>query len=176
MMPNQDYFISIMKTLGISRSDTVVTYDYGNGLHAHRTAFMFQAMGHPSVRVLDGSFAKWIKEGREVESSEVEDSEFDYAYSGTYITDYEGIRSLSKRGAQIVDARSSEDFAKGNIPSAVNIPAANFLSEDGTMKSSEELKAIFADANVDLSLPTTYSCGRGLMATAARAAALKAGA
>ena len=44
------------------------------------------------------------------------------------------------------------------------------------MKSSDEIKAIFADANIDLNLPTTYSCGGGIQATAARAAALKAGA
>ena len=77
-----------MRTLDISRSDMVVIYDCTQGLHSHRAAFMFQAMGHPNVKVLDGSFAKWTSEGREVETTEVEDSEYDYAYSGTYIVNY----------------------------------------------------------------------------------------
>ena len=43
-----------MKTLNVSKAHTVVVYETGGGWFANRAAFMFRAMGHPNVRVLDG--------------------------------------------------------------------------------------------------------------------------
>ena len=54
MMPSQEWFIKIMKTLNVSKAHTVVVYETGGGWFANRAAFMFRAMGHPNVRVLDG--------------------------------------------------------------------------------------------------------------------------
>ena len=67
MMPSQAHFISLMKALDIRKSHTVVVYETGQGWWASRAAFVFRSMGHPNVRVLDGQFAKWTKEGKPCE-------------------------------------------------------------------------------------------------------------
>ena len=54
---------------------------------------MFRAMGHPSVKVLDGQFAKWTKEGKptEKDSLPAEEADFAYAYNGEEVLGYEEI-------------------------------------------------------------------------------------
>ena len=81
MMPNKRHFIHMMKALGIRKSQTVVIYETGKGWFAARAAFMLKAYGHPSVYLLDGNFAKWIKEGRATDSDDIDDTfAEDFAY------------------------------------------------------------------------------------------------
>ena len=65
--------------MDIRKSKTVVVYETGQGWFASRAAFMLKTFGHPNVFILDGQFAKWQKEGREVESDSGDfDADFDY--------------------------------------------------------------------------------------------------
>jgi thiosulfate/3-mercaptopyruvate sulfurtransferase len=71
MMPNENQFIDAMKRLNVKMTDHVVCYDTGAmQFFGYRAAWMFQAMGHPNVCVLDGGFPKWTKEGRAVEATD----------------------------------------------------------------------------------------------------------
>ena len=168
-----------MKALDIRKSHTVVVYETGQGWWASRAAFVFRSMGHPNVRVLDGQFAKWTKEGKpcEVDTQIAQDSDFAYVYDGTDVMNYDDIVKVrDDHSAQILDSRPAGGFSAGNIPGSVNVPTPTLYGEDGCLKSAEELKAIFEGASVDLSKPVVFSCGGGVMATVARAAAYKAGA
>ena len=81
MMPSEEEFINGMKRLNIKLTDTVICYDGGPmNLFGFRAAWMFNTMGHPSVYVLDGGFAAWVKEGKEVESSDASASAGNFAY------------------------------------------------------------------------------------------------
>ena len=175
-MPSQDYFIQVMKAMDIRKSHTVVVYDCGQGWFANRAAFMFRSMGHPNVKVLDGQFAKWTKEDRACEGDDVAAGDFDYTYNGENLKYYDDICKLIESKGTIVDTRPAPGFAGGSIPGSKNIPIGNFFAEDGTLKSADDLKKVFADNSVDLTQPVSYSCGGGIMATVGRAAALKAGA
>lgn len=178
MMPSQAYFIQIMKALDIRKSHTVVVYETGQGWFANRAAFMFRAMGHPNVKILDGQFAKWTKEGKEVVASDAAANDFEYTYNGENVHNYEDIEKIVKEGNKtpIIDTRPAPGFAGGNIPGSANLPISNYFAEDGTLKSADDLKAVFADAKIDLTQPVVHTCGGGIMATVGRAAALKAGA
>ena len=68
MMPKREHFVAMMKALDIRKSMTVVVYDTGSGWFAARAAFMIRTFGHSDVRILDGNFAKWQREGRTVQS------------------------------------------------------------------------------------------------------------
>ena len=71
MMPDEKYFIDKMKVLGVKLTDKVVCYDTGAmQFFGYRAAWMFQAMGHPNVAVLDGGFPKWVTEKLPIESSD----------------------------------------------------------------------------------------------------------
>ena len=53
-----------MRALAVKLSDTVICYDAGAmQFFGHRAAWMFKAMGHQNVKVLDGGLPKWIKDG-----------------------------------------------------------------------------------------------------------------
>src|SRR5262245_20184923 len=76
---------------------------------------------------------------------------------------------------QIVDARSAARFEgregdprpglrPGHIPSSRSVPYASLLNADGTLKSEPELRAVFAEAGVDIGRPVVASCGSGVTA------------
>ena len=150
MMPSQAFFIQVMKAMDIRKSHAVVVYDCGQGWFANRAAFMFRSMGHPNVKVLDGQFAKWTKEGKAVESDDVAAGDFEYAFNGENLDNYEDICKLVESKGKIVDTRPAPGFNGGNIPGSINIPISNFFAEDGTLKSADDLKKVFADNEVDL--------------------------
>ena len=168
MMPSQDFFIQIMKSLDISKAHTVIVYETGKGWFANRAAFMFRSMGHPNVKVLDGHFAKWTKEGKPVEADAnvATEADFAYAYNGESVMNYDDIVKVrDDKSVQIVDTRPPGGFTAGNIPGSVNVPTPSLYADDGSLKSKDELKAIFAGANVDLEKPCAFTCGGGIMAT-----------
>ena len=77
--------------------------------------------------------------------------------------------------AEILDARSAARFRgeapepraglrSGHIPGSRNIPYAEVLNPDGTMKAPATLKAVFEAAGVDLKKPAITTCGSGVTA------------
>ena len=81
MMPSEKLFIDTMKRLNVKLSDKVVCYDSGAmQLFGYRAAWMFQAMRHPDVVILDGGLKKWMAEGKpiDVHDANVADDDFQY--------------------------------------------------------------------------------------------------
>ena len=50
------------------------------------------------------------------------------------------------------------------MPGALNVPSSALVNADGTLKSRDELKAIFAEAGADTAQPAICSCGSGITA------------
>src|SRR5215510_4828524 len=65
-LPQPDEFRKFVEKSGVKPSDQVVCYDAGSGAMAARLWWMLRWIGHETVAVLDGGFAKWTKEGRPV--------------------------------------------------------------------------------------------------------------
>ena len=85
-------------------------------------------MGHPNVKILDGQLAKWKKEEKPCESSEVADTDFSYAYDSNVFHNYEDIVNITKdTDSKIIDVRPADDFAKGSISGSLNMPVINFF-------------------------------------------------
>lgn len=169
----------MMKALNVKKSSTVVCYDTGKGFFASRAAFVLKSFGHPNVYVLDGHFSKWVSEGRATESDgndERYDAEFDYTFEGAAsILSYDRIKEVSQDGSiQIVDSRPNPSFQNGNIASSISVPSPSLLAEDGTIKSSDQIREKFESEGVDTSKPMVFTCGGGVMVTQAYCAAVKA--
>ena len=109
MMPSNEHFVRMVKTLNIRKSMTVVIYDTKNSFFASRAAFMLQSFGHEKVKILDGTFAKWKKEGRPIESDvdcDVYDQEFDYKLDTSRFSTYEQVKEASLSGTcKVIDSR-----------------------------------------------------------------------
>jgi len=179
MLPPAELFASRMKKMGIGDGMQVVAYD-GEGLYsAARVWWMFRAMGHQDVRVLNGGLKKWKAEGRPLEDGEPRrrsERHFTATLNADLVRDVADVKGLiGSKAAQIVDARAAARYEgsvpepraglrSGHIPGSRNVPFASLLNPNGTLKPAAELRSIFANAGVDPLKPVVASCGSGVTA------------
>jgi thiosulfate/3-mercaptopyruvate sulfurtransferase len=190
MLPPVEKFVSRVRRMGVGDGHRVVVYDSAGLFSAARVWWMFRVFGHLDVAVLDGGLPKWRAEGRPLEDGQpvARDRHFTARRDASLVRDVTQVASAVKlRGEQIVDARSAARFAgaepepraglrAGHIPGSVNVPYREVLNPDGTMKSPEALRALFAAAGVDLGRPIVNTCGSGVTACILDLAQQRAGA
>ena len=178
MAPQPELFISRLRAMGIGDGHQVVVYDNSDVHSAARVWWLFRLMGKTDVAMLDGGFAKWQAEGRPVEDMPpiTRDRHMTVQRQAALVRDVTQVAAAAKLGDhQIVDARSAARFRgdepeprpglrAGHIPGARNVPSGQLYNPDGTMKSPEELRAVFESAGVDLSRPVITTCGSGITA------------
>ena len=178
MMPAPGQFAEQVGEMGIGNDTMVVVYDHTGLFSAPRVWWMLKVMGHDKVAVLDGGLPKWRAERRPVESGRVTPAPavFTPAPRPQLMRQFDDVMSIVRdRSAQMVDARSAARFTAqepeprpgvrgGHMPGAANLPWRAVVRADGTLKSEDELDAIFADAGVDLHAPIVTTCGSGISA------------
>ncbi|MGK2923495.1 MAG: 3-mercaptopyruvate sulfurtransferase [Methyloceanibacter sp.] len=179
MLPSPEKFSSRMRKMGIGDGQRLVVYDRHGMFSAPRVWWMFRVMGADEVSVLNGGLPKWKREERPLmtgEPSPRTPRHFTARRNLDLVRDVDDMKSvIHDKSADIVDARSAERFAgtvpepreglrSGHIPGAQNVPYGQLLNADGTLKSTEELNAIFAAAGVDPHKPVVTSCGSGVTA------------
>lgn len=178
MMPPVEKFMSRVRAMGVGDGHQIVVYD-GMGLFsAARVWWMFRLMGHKDIAVLDGGLPKWRAEGHPTEDMPpvIRDRHMTVSRQAHMIKDVTQVAAASKLGDyEIIDARSAERFRgeveepreglrSGHIPNSKNLPFGNLLNADGTLKSPDDMRALFEAANVDLKKPAILSCGSGVTA------------
>ncbi|MDG1275313.1 MAG: rhodanese-like domain-containing protein [Alphaproteobacteria bacterium] len=181
MLPSDEIFSEKVSALGVDNTKRIIVYDVYGMQSAARTWWMFRFFGHDNVAVLDGGLPKWIKAGNKVSSSPVmaSPSSFKCNRKPTLVKNLDGIKNIINGATgQIIDARSSGRFngtepepragmRSGHMPGAISLPFTKFLNpNDRTYKSSEDIKAIIKELNVDLDAPITTTCGSGVTACA----------
>lgn len=178
MLPSPVKFASRVRKLGLGDGSRMVIYDQLGLRSAARVWWTFRAMGHEDVVVLDGGLPKWIAEGRPITDGPPQPRErhFTVRYSNDLVRDLGQVkRALASGKEQLVDARPAgrftgetpeprEGLRGGHMPGAFNVPASEILAPDGTVKSVEQLKAIFEKSGVDLNRPIITTCGSGITA------------
>ena len=171
-------FMSRMRALGVGDVHQVVVYDGAGLFSAARVWWNFRLMGKTDIAVLDGGFPKWKAEGRPVEDMEpiIRDRHMTVQRQAHLVKDVTQVAAAAKLGDwQIVDARAAARFRgdapepraglrAGHIPGSKNVHYASLLNADGTMKGLDELRAIFAAADVDVNRRTITTCGSGVTA------------
>jgi thiosulfate/3-mercaptopyruvate sulfurtransferase len=177
-MPQPHVFSSQMRKLGIGDGQTIVAYDSVGLYSSPRAWWMFKTMGVDQIFILDGGLPKWKAEGRSVEGGAVVRPErhFTARMDNGALASFDDVSKTIRDGsAQILDARAAGRFSgetpepragmrSGHMPGAFNLPFTNLLREDGTLKPAEDLRAIYAEAGIDLAKPVITSCGSGVTA------------
>src|SRR5262245_627934 len=179
MLPSAELFASRMKKMGIGDGMQVVAYDSEGLYSAARVWWMFRAMGHQDVRVLNGGLKRWKAEGRPLEDGEPRrrsERHFTARLNAELVRDVADVKGLiGSKATQIIDARAAARFEgkvpepraglrSGHIPGSRNVPFGSLLNADGTLKPAAELRAIFTRAGVDAGKPIVASCGSGVTA------------
>lgn len=186
MMPTAEFFTEEMQKLGIDEESAIVAYDNVGVYASPRAWWMFRAMGHDNVAVLDGGLPAWINAGYEVSSTLATSSlrgNFASHPRPELIVDSQAVlHALNDSAFSVMDARSAGRFIGqepepraglrgGHMPGAVNIPFGE-TQVDGVMKSPALLQEMFAQYK---NKKMIFSCGSGVTACILALAAEQAG-
>jgi thiosulfate/3-mercaptopyruvate sulfurtransferase len=157
-------FAELMSAKGIGRDDTVVFYGDNFNWWAAYALWVFTLFGHPDVRLLNGGRMKWIEEGRPLVTDVPTRNAAEYPAVQRADPPIRAFREdvsrhLASRG-RLVDVRSPGEFSGellhmpdypqegalrgGHIPGAASVPWKRAANDDGTFKSADELRAIYA--------------------------------
>lgn len=174
--PSPELFASRMRALGLGDHDRIIIYD-NSPLHTSARAwYILTSFGARQVAILDGGLAKWVAEGRPTERGAP------VPRPGHFTPHPRPGRLVSKAevlslpaGTALADARPAARFAgtepeprpglaAGHIPGARCLPQGEFFHADNTFKQGDELRALFAEAGIDLARPLVATCGSGVTA------------
>ncbi|MEY3236492.1 MAG: 3-mercaptopyruvate sulfurtransferase [Bacteroidota bacterium] len=176
-LPSQENFEKEVRKIGINKSSKIVVYDNLGIYTSPRVWWMFKAMGHDDVAVLDGGLPDWIDQGFETEKnliSKVESGNFEANFQSDLVVDYSFVLSnIKTENSLLIDARSHDRFngtspdprkglKSGHIENSINIPFETVL-ENGKFKPVVALNVVFEVVQNE-NRPLVFSCGSGITA------------
>ena len=154
-LPSTDDLGRLFARLGIDDDTQVVVYDQDSGLYAGRLWWSLRYLGHDAVALLDGGWAKWLREERPTRDGS--ESRTPRAFVARprpeLVVSVEDVVARSGSGALLIDARAPEryegrseplDAVAGHIPGAANHFYRWNLTNEGTLRSAGELREAYA--------------------------------
>jgi thiosulfate/3-mercaptopyruvate sulfurtransferase len=178
---SQERFQELARAAGINDDTTVVLYGDNNNWFAAWGAWIFNIYGAQDVRLLDGGRVKWEADGRALAVAAPSFAEGNFTASAlnrdlrARLTDVLSIVEDGAPGA-LIDIRSAAEYngeifapegiqelsvRAGHIPGALNVPWGQNVNADGTFKSIDELRALYAGIGIDGSQPIITYCRIG---------------
>jgi len=173
----------LLGRLGVSRETTLVLYDNADNMPAVRMYYVLKYYGHDDVRILNGGVNTWTGSGNELTSDVPEITQTHYSILGprtSIIAEMETVQdSVGREDIIIIDGRpekfyvgdaassymqTGEKMQYGHIPSAVNVPWKSNLNDDGTLKSKNELRALYENQGITNSKKVITYCSEGPLA------------
>ena len=178
---SQQGFEALLSKSGVTPDTTVVLYGDTNNWFAAWGAWVFDIYGVKNVKLLDGGRKKWEAENRPLNNRAPEYASTTYRVSEVNVNLRARLSDAlaaaeGKSGAKLVDIRSADEYSgkvfappgiqelairAGHIPGAVNGPWGQAVKEDGSFKSPEELKKLYASVGIDGSKPIITYCRIG---------------
>ncbi|HEY2946925.1 MAG TPA: sulfurtransferase [Micromonosporaceae bacterium] len=176
---NQQQFEALLSARGVDSSDTVILYGGNNNWFAAYAYWYFKLYGHREVRLLDGGRKKWELDNRPLVKDPVSRPATQYvaqpADPSIRAFRDEVVAAIGVKN--LIDVRSPDEYAgrllapahlpqeqaqrPGHVPTALSVPWSKAANEDGTFKSDDELRSLYADAGLDESKPTIAYCRIG---------------
>jgi thiosulfate/3-mercaptopyruvate sulfurtransferase len=155
---------SLLGGKGIGSDDTIVLYSGNNNWFAAYAYWLFKYRGVENVKLLDGGRKKWELESRlltpDVPDRSATTFEIGSEKAELRVFRDEVLKRATSNEGSWVDVRSPEEFrgellapphlpqeqaqVPGHIPGAANITWSKTVREDGSFKSADELKDLYA--------------------------------
>lgn len=176
---NRKQFEALLSERGIANDDTVVLYGGNNNWFAAYAYWYFKLYGHGDVRLLDGGRKKWELDARPYTK------EVPSRPATTYSAQEQDLAIRAFRDdvvaaigvKNLVDVRSPDEYAgrllapahlpqeqaqrAGHVPTALSVPWSKAANEDGTFKTDDELRDLYAAAGLEDAKETIAYCRIG---------------
>jgi thiosulfate/3-mercaptopyruvate sulfurtransferase len=166
-LPRRDFISAdqlgtLLGQKGISNDQTIILYSGNNNWFAAYAYWLFKYRGVDNVKLLNGGRKKWELESRTLDQEQPSRPPATYQVGSEHpefrIFRDEVLQRVSRDGAW-VDVRSPEEFrgellapphlpqeqaqVPGHIPGASNITWSKTVNEDGTFKTTDELRQLY---------------------------------
>ncbi|MFC7393747.1 sulfurtransferase [Scopulibacillus cellulosilyticus] len=163
----------------ISPDTTIVLYGDNNNWFAAYAYWQLKLYGHENLALMDGGRVKWEMENRPytLDVPEITPAEYQAKSADLSLRALQpDVLTAVKNSQLLVDVRSPKEYTgeiiapsgmnetaqrSGHIPGAVNIPWNEAANEDGTFKSREELKRLYAKKGITSDKPIITYCRIG---------------
>jgi len=179
MLPRAEAFASAMSRFGVGEGTRVVLYSTANPWWATRVWWMLRVFGFDDAAVLNGSWQKWSREGRPVETGPARSRPPGHfvvrELRPLMVGKEEVLQAAGKEEACTINALLPEQHAgtggnsygrPGRIKGSVNLPAAHLLDpKTNEFLPAGELRRRFAAIGAFDKEVITY-CGGGIAASA----------
>jgi thiosulfate/3-mercaptopyruvate sulfurtransferase len=174
-------FAKLLSRAGIAKDTSVVLYGDNNNWFAAWGYWIFQMYGHRDARLMDGGRKKWELEGRPWDTTVPTYPATAYRPGTPEVALRARLADVLKVAEKeapgvLVDVRSPDEFSgkvfappgiqelairAGHVPGAKSVPWSKAVNEDGTFKSRDELRNLYAEAGVDGKTPVITYCRIG---------------
>ena len=176
----QQQFEALMAASGVTPGTTLVIYGDNNNWFAAWAFWQAKIYGHRDIRLMNGGRKKWLSDGRDVSVDVPHIAPVPYQAHAADLS----LRAFlphvqdasTHRSAALVDVRSPQEFTGeilappglpetcqrgGHIPGARSIPWGKACNDDGSFKTADELRALYAHEGIDGSKPVIAYCRIG---------------
>jgi thiosulfate/3-mercaptopyruvate sulfurtransferase len=165
---NKQSYEELMQRAGLNNDTTLILYGDFNNWFAAFAFWVFKYYGYKDLRIMNGGRKKWLEEDRPL-SKDVQQypkGSFKAAEPDKSIRVFLNYvrESIGSGQKVLIDVRSPKEFTGeilappeyptehaqrgGHIPGAFNIPWSQAVNEDGTFKSTEELKKLYESKGI----------------------------
>jgi thiosulfate/3-mercaptopyruvate sulfurtransferase len=180
--PDQAKFEALAGSLGIGNDSHVVIHS-GDTLFGATAYWLFEYFGHKNLSLMNGTIAKWMKEGRPTVGGPTKITATTYKATpdaSVYASADDVLKNLKNPKAVIVDVRGTDEYTgagsppgienkhMGHIPGAVHLDFfSTNLNNDGSFKPAAELKSEYEAKGVTNDKEVIVYCQGGVRAAVA---------
>jgi thiosulfate/3-mercaptopyruvate sulfurtransferase len=164
-IPSGEAWAKLLSQAGVSPDTRIIFYGDNNNWFAAFAYWVSKIYGHQNAALMNGGRKKWELEGRPFTTDVPAYSGTSYPTRQADLTYRAFLRDVLDRpaGTALVDVRSPAEFSgeviappgmtetaqrAGHVPGAANIPWAQAANDDGTFKSADELRELYAKRGV----------------------------
>ena len=164
-IPSAEAWAKLLSDAGASPDTRIVFYGDNNNWFAAFAYWVSKLYGHSNAALMNGGRKKWELENRPFTTDVQRPSPTSYPVRQADLKYRAFLRDVLDRSSstQLVDVRSPAEFSgeviappgmtetaqrAGHIPGAQNIPWAQAANEDGTFKSADDLRQLYANKGI----------------------------